>query len=163
MPDTIVNTQNTLYARSSFGLGPFEWGGKCTSIDRLVKELGAMNPTFCQGENGGLQITGHTDGTPGLLTTTVMFKEGTVEKLGDRLMTCLWDLDRRYHCQSLSIWSKWDKITRVAVGRATSIDEGGSNMSEDGEELVTSLPWSGIGRCTIRRVALDVQSFGGGT
>jgi len=161
MADTIQNTQNTVYARSSFGVEPFQWAGKCTAIDRITKELGDMNPTFCQAENGGLQITGYTDSTPGLASTTVTFKETTVESLGDRLMTCLWDLDRRHHCKALNMWNQWDKITRIAVGRATSIDEGGSNMSEDGEELVTSLPWAAVGRCVIRRVAMSVQTFGG--
>lgn len=160
--DVLTNQQNTVYARPSYGVQPFEWAGKCASIDRLVKELGAMNPTFCQAESGGLEVTGHTRGTPGLATTTVMFKESTVASLGDRLMTCLWDLDRRSHCQHLSQWNKWDKIVRIAVGQATSIDEGGSTMSEDEEELVTSLPWSAIDRCTIRRVALSLQATGAG-
>jgi hypothetical protein len=160
---TITNTQNTVYARPSFGVEAFEWAGQCSKLDRVVQEKGAMNPTFCQGVDGGLIVTGATDGTPGLATTTVMFKESTVEVLGDRLETCLWDLDRRTHCKSLAMWNAWDKIQRLAAGRATSVDVGGSSYDEDGEELVTSLPWSGIGRCTIRRVAMSVQSFGGGS
>lgn len=158
--DPITNQQNTVYARLSYGVDPFQWAGKCTAIDRIVKELGSMNPSFCQAEGGGLEVTGHTSGVPGLATTTVTFKESTVEVLGDTLMTCLWDLDRRNHCQHLSMWNKWEKITRIAVGRATSIDEGGSTMSEDEEELVTSLPWSALDRCVIRRVSMSVQAFG---
>jgi len=53
------------------------------------------------------------------------------------------------------MWNAWDKIVRVALGRATSIDVGGSTMSEDEEELVTGLPWSATSTCTIHRVALS--------
>ena len=62
------------------------------------------------------------------------------------------------------MWNAWDKIVRVALGRSTSIDIGGSTMSEDEEELVTSLPWSAVDTCTIRRVALSalVTPVGGG-
>jgi len=157
----VTNQQNTLYARPSYGVQPFEWAGKCTAIDRIVKEIGSMSPTFCQAENGGLEVTGHTRGTPGLVSTTVTFKEMTVAELGDQLMTCLWDLDRRTHCQHLSMWNRWDKIERVAVGAATTIDVGGSTMNEDEEELVTSLPWNAIDRCTIRRGAMSIHTFGG--
>lgn len=159
----VVNTQNTVYARPSFGIELFEWGGKCSSIDRITKELGAMNPTLCQGANGGLEVTGFTDGAPGLATTTVMFKEQVAQALGDRLASCMWDLDRRTHCKSLGMWNQWDKIMRVALGRATSTDYGGSSFQDDGEELVTSLPWSGVDTCTIRRVAMSVQTVGGGS
>lgn len=163
MADVIKSDQNTLYARRSYGLEPFTWAGKCTGVDRIVQEKGAMNPTFCQTAEGGLEVTGHTNGTPGLVTTTVMFKESTVEGLGDNLMTCLWDVDRRHHCKALPMWSAWDKVTRAVVGRATSVDQGGSTFMDDAEELVTSLPWSAVSQCVIRRTALSVQTFGGGS
>jgi len=158
---TIVTTQNTVYGRASFGVEQFEWAGKCTRIDRIVKEKGAMNPVFCQTSDGGLEITGHTNGTPGLVTSAVAFKETTVESLGNRLETCLWDLDRRHHCDSLAMWNAWDYIERVARGRALTIDKGGSTFNEDEEELVENLPWSALARCTIRRVALSIKEWGG--
>jgi len=162
MVQFVKNSQNTVYARRSFGVDAFEWGGQCSSIDRIVEEKGAMNPTLCQGVDGGVVVTGHVDGTPGLVTTTVMLKEQTVKNLGTRLESCLWDVDRRNHCDSLSMWDSWQTILRLAAGRATSIDKGGSTMSEDSEELVTSLPWSSVSQCMIYRTALSVQSFGGG-
>ena len=161
MVSVIETTQNTVYVRKSFGVSGFEWAGRCAKVDRLVTDLGAMNPTFCQGVDGGLVVTGHTDGTPGLLTTTVIFKEQQVKSVGEKLQSCLWDVDRRYHCKNLPMWNAWEKIERAAAGRATSIDMGGSSYDEDSEELATSLPWSAVSRCTIRRVSLSVNTFGG--
>ena len=158
---TIETVQNTVYARASFGVEQFEWAGKCTRVDRIVKEKGAMNPTFCQTSDGGLEITGHTNGTPGLVTTAVAFKESTVESLGNRLETCLWDVDRRHHCVSLAMWDAWDYILRVARGRALTIDSGGSAFDTDSEELVENLPWSALAQCSIRRVALSIKDWGG--
>ncbi len=155
MTATITNQQNTVYARRAYGVEAFEWAGKCAALDRITQEAGGMNPALRQAANGGLEVSGYTDGAPGLVSTTVTFKEQVVQGLGDRLMTCLWDLDRRTHCRNLPMWDAWDKIVRVALGRATSIDLGGSTMSEDEEELVTSLPWSAVSTCTIRRVALS--------
>ena len=157
----LETAQNTVYARASFGVEQFEWAGLCTRVDRKKKKKGAMNPTFCQTANGGLEITGHTDGTPGLVTTTVAFKETSVESLGNKLELCLWDVDRRHHCKSLAMWNAWDFIERVARGRSLSIDKGGSTFNEDSEELVESLPWSALARCSIRRVALSIKEWGG--
>jgi len=155
MTGVVTNQQNTIYAREAYGVASFEWAGKCAALDRVTQEMGGMNVALRQAANGGLEVSGHTDGAPGLVSTTVTFKEQVVQGLGDRLMTCLWDLDRRTHCRNLPMWNAWDKIVRVALGRATSIDVGGSTMSEDEEELVTGLPWSATSTCTIRRVALS--------
>lgn len=165
MTGVVTNQQNTIYAREAYGVASFEWAGKCAALDRITRELGGMNPALRQGANGGLEVSGFTDGAPGLASTTVTFKEQVIQGLGDRLMTCLWDLDRRTHCRNLPMFDAWEKILRVALGRATSIDVGGSTMSEDEEELVTSLPWSAVDTCAINRVALSVQIFpiSGGT
>jgi len=161
--DVVTTTQNTVWARRSYGLEPFQWAGRCAAIDRIVEEKGSTNPTFCQGPNGGLQVTGTTKGTPGLVTTTLTVKESVSAGIGDDLETCLWDIDRRHACRDLGAFNSWDKIVRAVMGNADTVDKGGSSMSEDEEELVTSLPWSAVSQCTIRRVAMAVSTFGGGT
>jgi hypothetical protein len=162
--DIVMTDQNTVYARKSNGLKQFEWAGSCSRLDRIVQEKGAMNPTYCQGINGGIRTSGHTNGVPGLATTTFMFKESVnTEELGDEMRNCDWDIDRRSHCEALPMWNSWLKIERLVTGRATSEDDVGSTMNEDSEEGITSLPWSAEDKCIIRRVALTVSEFGGGS
>jgi len=156
----MTTTQATVYARPVYGVKPFEWAGKRTAIDRIVQEVGGLAAATRQTAHGGLEVSGATDSAPGLVGTTVTFKESTVRSLGDRLMDCTWDLDRRMYCRNSPRWDSWEQIVRVADGRATGTDRGGSTMSEDAEESVTSLPWSGRSMCTIRRVALSTETTG---
>ena len=82
MTGVITNQQNTVYAREAYGVASFEWAGKCAALDRVTQEMGGMNVALRQAANGGLEVSGHTDGAPGLVSTTVTFKEQGVQGLG---------------------------------------------------------------------------------
>lgn len=156
----MLTSHATVYAREAYGVTPFEWAGKCAALERIIQEVGGMNVALRQAANGGLEVSGHTGGALGLVKTTVTFKESIVRTLGDRLMSCSWDVDRRVYCRNSALWNSWEHIVRIALGHAESIDVGGSTISEDEEELTTNLPWSGRSACIIRRVALSVESTG---
>ena len=156
----MLTSHATVYAREAYGVAPFEWAGKCAALERIIQEVSGMNVALQQAANGGLEVSGHTGGALGLVKTTVTFKESIVHALGDRLMSCSWDVDRRVYCRNSALWNSWEHIVRIALGHADSIDIGGSTTSEDEEELTTNLPWSGRSTCIIRRVSLSVEHTG---
>ena len=156
----MLTSHATVYAREAYGVAPFEWAGKCAALERIIQEISGMNITLQQAANGGLEVSGHTGGALGLVKTTVTFKESIVRTLGDRLMSCSWDVDRRVYCRNAALWNSWEHIVRIALGHTESIDVGGSTISEDKEELTTNLPWSGRSACIIRRVSLSVEHTG---
>lgn len=152
------SSRQTLYARRAYGMEGFEWAGQATTLARVVRDSGALAPTLIAGA-GSLQVSGATSGAPGVVETMVTFKESTVRSMGDWLMACTWDLDRRA-CYNPAHWDGWKVILRVARGRAINIVHAPTATTGDAATALATVAWRATDICTIRRVSLSTWSTG---